>query len=285
MFSKYEKAYSNCPICESSLVQAYHHDLNGNKISICKNCNVQFMNPVYSDAYLDDYYSKYTSEEYSQSVIDEQRYTANDYLSLVSKISGRTGSMLDYGCGNGEHSNIGIQRGWDVVGYDVDCTIAKIISDKYNFEYLCDPFEEVDWNNKSFDLVYANQVVEHLKDPIKALKIIHGIVKDDGLVLVAVPNIYSLSRRIKFLIEKMGFRKGKVGKYYDAEHHIFYYNKNSISNMLKVAGFDVIYTANSKKAKLKQNKISKFIRRNITEKIIPNSALFVIAKKVKIDIS
>jgi len=279
MFSKHEPAYTQCRVCESKDIQEYHRDFNGNKISLCRSCKVQFMNPVYSDSYLNEYYNNYTADEYSQKVVDEQHFTANDYLKLCEKHLGRTGRMLDYGCGNGEHSNVGMQRGWDVTGYDVDCEVAKAIGSKFNFNYLCGSFEAIDWNNQRFDLVYANQVVEHLKNPIKALKLVHNIIKDDGLFLVAVPNIHSLSHRIKFFMEKLGFRKDKIGKYYDADHHVFYYDKKSIANMLTLTGFDVVYTSNSRKAKLNQNIFSKVIRRNITEKIIPNSAFFVLAKK------
>lgn len=281
MSSKHEQAYTQCPVCKSTAIREHHHDYTGIKISICSHCEVQFMNPVYSDSYLTEYYNNYTGDEYSQKVVDEQHFTANDYLKIVEKHLGHTGDMLDYGAGNGEHSNVGLQRGWKVVGYDVDCEVAKTISDKYKYKYVCGPFDKVDWQGNKFDLVYANQVVEHLKDPIESLKTVHSLVKDDGIFLVAVPNIHSLSHRLKFLQEKMGFRKNKIGKYYDTEHHVFYYDKKSITNMLKLAGFDVIYTANSRKAKLNQNKISKFIRRNIIEKVIPNSALFVLARKIK----
>jgi len=280
MSPKYEEAYSQCPICKSNAIQEYHFDYTGINISRCKDCKVQFMNPVYSDAYLNEYYNNYTGDEYSKKVVDEQHFTANDYLKIVEKHLGHTGSMLDYGSGNGEHSKVGMQRGWDVVGYDVDCEVAKTISEKYNYKYVCGDFEKVDWQSQKFDLIYANQVVEHLKSPIESLRTVHSLIKDDGLFLVAVPNIHSLSHRIKFFQEKMGFRKSKIGKYYDTEHHVFYYDKKSISNMLRLAGFSVIYTANSRKAKLNQNRISKFIRRNIIEKIIPNSALFVLAKKI-----
>ena len=238
------------------------------------------MNPVYSDSYLDEYYNNYTHSEYSQIIIDEQHFTANDNLQIVEKYLGHTGSMLDYGCGNGEHSNVALKRGWDVVGYDVDCATAENISSKYNFEYLCGSFESLSLADEMFDLVYANQVVEHLKAPVKELGLIHGLIKKDGVFLVAVPNIHSLSRRVKFLLEKIGLRRKNIGKYYDSDHHVFYYDKKSICNLLKVAGFEIIYTYNSKKPKLNQNSISKFFRRNIFEKIIPNSALLVLAKKI-----
>ncbi len=279
MSSKFDKMYTCCPVCKATNIQEYHRDFNGNKISICRNCKVQFMNPVYSDSYLTEYYNNYTGESSSQEVIDEQHFTANDYLQLVEKHLGRTGYMLDYGCGNGEHSKVGLQRGWDVTGYDVDCEIATRIANKLGFKYLCGSLSDVNSDDQKFDLVYANQVVEHLKDPIGALKLVHALLADNGVFLVAVPNIHSLSHRIKFFLEKMGFRKSKIGKYYDAEHHVFYYDKRSVSNMLKVAGFEVISKHNSKKAKLNQNKLAKFIRRNVSEKIIPNSALFVLAKK------
>lgn len=280
MASKYDPAYIHCPICDAENISEYHRVFSGAKISKCNSCNIQFMNPVYSNEYLDEYYNNYTEECYSQKVIDEQHFTANDYLSFVEKNTGGTGEMLDYGCGNGEHSFVGIKRGWNVTGYDVDCKVAKSISEKYNFNYLCGAFEDLELNNKKFDLVYANQVVEHLKNPVAMLKHIWTHLNDEGVLLVAVPNIHSLSHRIKFYFEKLGFRKDKIGKYYDAEHHVFYYNKKSIRNMLKQAGFEVISIHNSKKAKLNQNKLAKFIRRNIIEKIIPNSALYVLAKKI-----
>jgi len=279
MSTKFEQPYKACPVCDSIKIQDYHMDYSGIKIAKCDDCSVQFMNPVYTDSYLNDYYNNYTGDSYSQKVVDEQHFTANDYLEFVEKYLGHTGSMLDYGSGNGEHSKVGLQRGWDVTGYDVDCEVAKKVSEKFKYKYFCGTFADVNWENEKFDLVYANQVVEHLKDPITALKLVRERLKDDGVLLVAVPNIHSLSHRIKFITEKLGLRKDKVGKYYDTEHHVFYYDKISISNMLKKAGFDVISKHNSRKAKLTENKVSKFIRRNITEKIIPNSALFVLAKK------
>ncbi|MFK5915794.1 MAG: class I SAM-dependent methyltransferase [Woeseiaceae bacterium] len=282
MSSKFDQVYTHCPVCNTDDIRSYHQDSNGIKISKCPSCSVQFMNPVYSDNYINDFYNNYTEDSYSQKVLDEQNFTANDYLQSVEKYLGRTGSMLDFGSGNGQHSQVAMRRGWEVVGYDIDCKVAEKISNKFNFTYLCGAFEDVEWKRKKFDLVYANQVVEHLKDPISMIKLIHARLNENGIFLVAVPNINSLSSRIKIMLEKAGVRKKNKGKYYDTGHHVFYYDKKSIVKMLKIAGFDVISLHNCKKPRLHQNKLAKFFRRNIVEKIISNSVLYVLAKKTSI---
>lgn len=279
MNSKFDQPYTHCPVCGSARIENYLRDFRDIDIWICRKCFVQFMNPVYSDSYLDDYYSKYIPPEYSQDVIDEQRFMANDNLQLIEKVLGKTGRMLDFGCGNGEHVYTAMQRGWNVVGYDVDCHTVNTISHKYSFESLCGPFEEIDWRNETFDLVYTNQVIEHLKHPVKTLETLNRIIKPGGLLLVAVPNIRSLSRRIKFFFEKIGLRRRNIGKYYDSDHHVFYYDKKSIGSLLKVSGYRVLYIYNSKKPRLKQNPLARWYWR-LSEKIVPNSGLLVIAKKL-----
>ena len=65
MNAKYEQPYTSCPVCKSSNIKDYHEDFRGTKIAICNKCKVQFMNPVYPDPYLDEYYSNYTHEAHS----------------------------------------------------------------------------------------------------------------------------------------------------------------------------------------------------------------------------
>ena len=55
----------------------------------------------------------------------------------------------------------------------------------------CDA-EEVDsyFGEREFDLVYSSNLLEHLPDPAAALRGIHRILRDDGLALHVVPNLF-----------------------------------------------------------------------------------------------
>ena len=93
--NKYDDKYVDCPACHSKKINDYHSDFRGNSISICNNCNVQFMNPVYSDEYLDDFKNRTTA-------LPNENYWKEKRV-LITGISGFAGShlaeqLLDLGC-------------------------------------------------------------------------------------------------------------------------------------------------------------------------------------------
>lgn len=279
--NKYCPAYSHCPVCDSVQIGKVLSDYRGNTIFRCQACLVEFMNPVYSDDYLREYYASYTLPTYAEEVIKEQEYTLNDNLLIIETLAGRRGKLLDFGCGNGQHTLAARLRGWQVVGYDVDCDTTQQVAQAHALDVKCGDFARIDWQGTTFDLIYANQVIEHLKEPVAMLKQFRTLLNDDGLLFVAVPNIRAWSARQKYFLERLGLRRRNIGKYYDSEHHVFYYGKRSLCNMLKLAGFDCVYVRNSRKPKLGENWLFKLIRRNIFERFIPNSAFLVVARKLK----
>ena len=83
---KFENTYITCPICGSSNIAQYHKDFRENAIYKCKNCTVQFMNPVYTDEYLSDYYAKYYTGEVDESeVIEGQLRTNKVKFDVINK--------------------------------------------------------------------------------------------------------------------------------------------------------------------------------------------------------
>ena len=143
----------------------------------------------------------------------------------------------------------------------------------------CGDFDELDWGDSKFDLIYAHHVVEHLKDPVARLKSFHKILKNDGYLYIGVPNISAWGSKIKFFLEKCGIKTSRVGKYYDSEHHILYFNPASLRRLLEMSGFEVIYKSNASKPRPYQNALVKFLRQNIKEKLSAGVACCVIAKK------
>lgn len=105
-------------------------------------------------------------------------------------------------------------------------------------------------------------------------------MKKDAYLYIGVPNISTWGSKIKFLLEKTGLKKGRIGKYYDSEHHIFYYNPGLLRQLPELAGFHFVFKGNASKPKPYQHPLVKFIRQNFKEKISAGAAFFVIAKKI-----
>lgn len=280
MPEKFDKKYDTCPICRSAAIHHYHSDYRDNDIYKCNNCGAQFMNPVYSDAYLAEYYAGYITPEYTQKTIDEQHEVCKQNFAAIHRFKPDKGEMLDFGLGNGTYASYARELGWQVSGYDVDCTTTEQLTKKMAMDIRCGDFDKLDWDVKKFDLIYAHHVVEHLKDPLTRLKSFHTIMQPDGFLYIGVPNISAWGSRLKFFLEKLGLKKSRVGKYYDSEHHIFYYNPESLKRLLDMAGFKVVYKSNASKPKLYQNVVIKFLRQNIKERLFAGAAFFVIAKKI-----
>ena len=278
--NKYDDKYLKCPACKSERINDYHSDFRGNSISICNSCNVQFMNPVYSDEYLDDFYSHYIPSEYSKVLVDHQDFVVRDNFSAIDNVINSKGLMLDFGVGDGLHSRYAENEGWKVKGYDVDCKAMDNLKEKFGLDVYCGDFFSIPWEQSSYKLVYLNQVLEHLKSPVKYLEYFHRLLSDDGYLYISVPNIKSTSNKFKFTLEKMGLRKKNIGKYYDSDHHVFYYHPKSLEKLLALNGYQVVLVRNCAKPKGNKSKLKRLIHKHITERFFYSSTFLILAKKI-----
>jgi 2-polyprenyl-3-methyl-5-hydroxy-6-metoxy-1,4-benzoquinol methylase len=236
------------------------------------------MNPQYSDDYLEKYYSDYLVNE-DQSYWDEALfYGHNYYLSLVERYCPK-GEMLDIGCGNGHLLKAASSRGWIVSGYDVDKKSTSDVAKRLGIDVQSGDFFSIDYADEKFDLVTMHQVLEHVKQPRKYMSKIHSIVKPGGCVFIAVPNIKSASNKLKFFLERLGLRKKNIGKYYDTNHHLLYFEPKTLKGLVEEYGFKIVFQRNGHYTRPNQSKFKRFIMRHFTEALFAKSTFLVIAIK------
>ena len=110
--------------------------------------------------------------------------------------------ILDVGCGPGSIT-VGLARrvpDGEVVGIDVASGIVERAqrkcaeTDVTNVTFQKESVYDLPYDSGSFDIVYAHQVLQHLTDPVAALKEIHRVVKTGGLVAVRDSDYYTMSR-------------------------------------------------------------------------------------------
>lgn len=275
---EFDKKIDKCIICNSHDIKLHKTDFRKINISKCNECDFQFMNPQYTDKYLSLYYSTYTTAEDFEHVQESLSYGHNFYFSLIEKYIAQ-GKLLDIGCGNGHLLRAAIKRGWSGQGYDVDKESTQITSDRLGVKVYSGDFFSNQYNN-NYDLITLHQVLEHLKNPNEYLEKIYSLIKNNGYIFIAVPNISSLSSKIKFSFEKLGLRRKNIGKYYDTNHHVLYFEPKTLNKLLENHGFKVVYQRNCHSAKPKQSKFKRFIMRNFTDYLFAKSTFLVIAKKI-----
>jgi len=154
--------------------------------------------------------------------------------------SGAVRKALDVGAGAGSDLTI-------VKSICPDCEVVAIEGFKPFQERLTEaaiPFVSIDierdrfpFDDASFDLVMANQVLEHVKEVFWVFDNISRILKVGGHLIVGVPNLASLHNRLLLLL---GRQPTSIGNH---SAHIRGYTRNDMLRLLDLGfpgGFEVI---------------------------------------------
>ena len=96
--------------------------------------------------------------------------------------------ILEAGCGS--LSNFDIPETAHIVGIDI--SQAQLDKNSVVHEKILGDIQEYELPEKYYDLIVCWNVLEHLKYPRKALGILFKSVRDDGLLIIAFPNFFSV---------------------------------------------------------------------------------------------
>ncbi len=94
-------------------------------------------------------------------------------------------SVLDIGCGDGLFFDA-LQQYGDVEGVEVDRSLVTEES-RHRDRIHIRPFDEDFQTGKQYSLILMLDVLEHLPDPIGALRHASNLLTDDGVLLITVP--------------------------------------------------------------------------------------------------
>jgi 2-polyprenyl-3-methyl-5-hydroxy-6-metoxy-1,4-benzoquinol methylase len=104
--------------------------------------------------------------------------------------------LLDVGCGTGEFLVEMKNAGWQVEGLERNERVAAWAREQHRIPVSAGHIEQLAVSTQQYDLITMWHVLEHLYDPGQALEILAKRLRDDGWLLIAVPNIAGLDARV-----------------------------------------------------------------------------------------
>ena len=217
---------------------------NGFDIIDCKVCGFKHAIPLPSIKELDEVYSHeyYTTEKplYIEHYLEDKKWWdivySDRYDIFEYNLSQSRRRILDVGSGPGLFLNKGKERGWEVKGIEPSAQAAAYSRDTLGLD-IEETFLDRDSVAKlgQFDVVNLGEVLEHLPDPLEMLKLVHGLLDDEGLICIIVPNDFNPFQLL--LRDHAGFNPWWIAP----PHHINYFNFDSLTSLVVKAGFEVIH--------------------------------------------
>ena len=175
----------------------------------------------------------------SYSVAIDLNNENNPQTQIVNKIP-KYANVLELGCGYGEMSQILKQcKSARVIGIESDANAA------HNAENICDYvfIEDLDCSHsldvlqfEKFDTITLIDVLEHLRDPIDVLRRLKPLLLDEGRLILSIPNVAHVSRRLELLCGTFNYSQQNHQKNYRSE---YFYTSESIQALLREAGYNV----------------------------------------------
>lgn len=177
------------------------------------------------------------------SVDPDNNYMTPIWNTICSQHSFR--NVLDVGCGNGLFT-ISLKKKYGCLLNGIDGSDYAVESAKrlgFDDVQLINDFcrDTIPYNNSQFDFVFCKDVFEHLLDPVFLTNEIHRVLRLKGLLLLHIPNHFTLVGRIRFL-----FRNNiDTYNYFPTATrwnfpHIRFFTYESIIRLLERCHFQVI---------------------------------------------
>lgn len=231
---------NNCVICNSSNVESIYNgylrtgsfgNVTSKKYDLfsCKNCATKYIENILTK----DYYEEPTYREDYNGTLEIQKFYEEYDINDTNKISKiglqnlRGKVVADFGTAAGTF----LQAIQNISKFTIaiepskhfHTSLAEI--SRYVFSYGKDLVAQ----NIKVGIASSFDVIEHVESPIEYLKDIHSSLAEEGMLYLKTPNFDEILHSL-------------IPEEYDAFNyrtaHLFYFNADSLSYILKEAGFN-----------------------------------------------
>jgi len=190
----------NCPMCSAASFEIVTYRFDSGRIVRCAECGHIYLNPTLSDAVLRSIYENYHGRNNDRALMSmiEGWFIdpAGPYqfaLKLIEAEGGFEGqNVLEIGCGPGHFLNACQARGARITGVDLSPHAVELAKAEFGIDVIHSSFEvaasEGVLPKQNFDLIFAFEVIEHVKEPGVFLTLVYDLLKPGGRLVLSTPN-------------------------------------------------------------------------------------------------
>ncbi|MBI5142726.1 MAG: class I SAM-dependent methyltransferase [Nitrospirae bacterium] len=229
-----------CPICEIDDTRLLVRK-NAFNIVRCVRCGLVYVNPRYDERELVEFYNRPAAPEDPAS--DNIRKSHDDHkvrkfrlsIELLKRQSRPVSKVFDLGCSTGIFLDMAASEGWKPYGTDLNRRLVNENRKRFGDAVSVQDGERIDFPDDSFDAVTLFDVIEHLRDPVSALREAGRVTAPGGFVVLSTPNAAGLFPRITYAL----FGK-TIGAW---EHptppgHIYQFSPDTLRRTAEKAGLE-----------------------------------------------
>ena len=228
-----------CPICDHSLFESFltcEDSMSSHEhfeLKKCLSCTFVFTSPRPDKASLPNYYksNQYISHTgKSAGPLDliylfARKFTLRWKINLIQEHKSKI-AILDYGCGTGEFLGFCQRQKWQIAGLEPSPE-ARQKATKITGITIASDLEQ--FNYQKFDVITLWHVLEHVIDLKQTISRLALLLKENGLLIIAVPNHESYDASIY----------KEYWAAYDVPRHLWHFTKTTMSMLLDSASLKI----------------------------------------------
>lgn len=217
------------------------HEKTPFKAVKCTGCTLVYITPRLAshsiiNLYNENYWRSDRAKDrgYTNYMADAPLYLSTFKMRsrVIDTYKKKPGRVLDVGCAAGFFLKVMSDKGWETYGIEVSLPVVTYAVKELGLANvrIGDASKLTDLPENYFDVITFWDVVEHLEDPISALRASHLYLKDDGILIVETQNVEST----------FAYLLGTSWQHFKYEEHLYHFSPITVRLLLEKAGFYVV---------------------------------------------
>jgi SAM-dependent methyltransferase len=205
------------------------HESHG-RIVQCLSCGLVYTNPQIHPKEVLSLYSQVEDRTYLDNA-DARVATFNYNLKAIADLLPTPGRMLEIGSYCGLFLRLARERGWDVLGVEPSVWASSYARDELGLPTVTGNIETLPDDLAPFDVVCSWDVLEHVPNPTRELRLINRRLRPDGIYAFSTLDFGNWLPRL--LGERWPWMM---------DMHLYYFDRKSTKRMLERAGFEEVHS-------------------------------------------
>ena len=219
-----------CPVCDGKSYTSIFSKEGGTYVK-CQDCTMVYLNPVFTDEAIIDYYQTNHTEQSEVVESDTDNfYTViyNGGLQTIKQNNPNIFKVLDIGCSSGTFLDLAKQQNLSTYGVELNKAEFEFVKKKGHTVFN-ELLENLSFDTK-FDAITMWDVFEHIVDGEFYLNTMKNLLTENGVIFLQIPSSDSLAAKI--LQEHCNM--------YDGLEHVNLYGVETIKRLAKKCDLEVL---------------------------------------------